>query len=180
VSVRLSNLPLPEPHLALLGAGIVLQLIRPLRLPVPFAPLAGLGAGVAIGASAAAIGWATHAAGTVDLAEPDRLVTAGPYTLTRHPMYEAWTAIYVALAVASRNGWMAAFLPALLALVHHETGREDRRLRRRFGDRHEAYAQRVPRYLTLGLIRAWGQRNVPKEQGRSTSEAEASAVVRTQ
>jgi protein-S-isoprenylcysteine O-methyltransferase Ste14 len=180
VRVRLSNLPLPEPHLALLGAGLVLQRIRPMRLPLPVGRLAPLGAGVAIGASAVAIGWAMRAAGTVDLARPDRLVSDGPYAMTRHPMYEAWTATYAALAVAFRNGWLALLLPVLLALVHRDTGREDRRLRRRFGIEHEAYARAVPRYLTLGLMRSWTRRNVPKEQGRSTSEAEASAVVRTQ
>jgi protein-S-isoprenylcysteine O-methyltransferase Ste14 len=154
VSLRLSNLPLPEPHLALLGAGLVLQRIRPVRLPGPGGPMAVLGAGAAIGASAAAILWATRAAGSVDLAEPERLVTDGPYAMTRHPMYEAWTAIYTALAVALCNGWLALFLPVLLALVHRDTGREDRRLRARFGVEHEAYARVTSRYLTAGLSRA--------------------------
>lgn len=180
MTVRLSNLPLPEPHLALLGAGIVLQRIRPMWLPRPGGRVAILGAGATIGASAAAIVWATRSAGSIDLAEPERLVTHGPYGMTRHPMYEAWTAIYAALGLALRNGWLALFFPVLLALVHRETGREDRRLRERFGVRHEAYARVVPRYVTVGLARSWAQRNVPKEQGRSTSEAEASAVVRTQ
>jgi protein-S-isoprenylcysteine O-methyltransferase Ste14 len=151
VSIRLSNVPLPEPHLALLGAGMLLQALRPLRLPRPGGCLALLGAGATIGASAAAILWATRAAGRVDLAEPQRLVTDGPYAMTRHPMYEAWTAIYAALAVALRNGWLALLFPVLLALVHRETGREDRRLRERFGVRHEAYARATPRYLTARL-----------------------------
>ncbi|MGH2417701.1 MAG: methyltransferase family protein [Candidatus Limnocylindria bacterium] len=160
--VALRNLPLPEPHLALLGAGIVLQAVRPLRLPRTGGRLAALGAGVAIGASAAVIGWATRAAGKVELAEPDRLVTGGPYALTRHPMYEAWTAIYVALAVGLRNGWLAVLLPLLLAVVHRDTGREDARLRDQFGAAHAAYARSVPRYLTVRfaarLRRATGSR----------------------
>ncbi len=154
MSIRLSNVPLPEPHLALLGAGIVLQAVPPLRLPLPGGRLALMGAGAAIGASAAAILWATRAAGSVDLAEPERLVTDGPYAMTRHPMYEAWTAIYAALAVALRNGWLALGFPVLLALVHRETGREDRRLRERFGVQYEAYAGVTPRYLTGGIARA--------------------------
>ncbi|HET9417129.1 MAG TPA: isoprenylcysteine carboxylmethyltransferase family protein, partial [Candidatus Limnocylindria bacterium] len=164
MTVRLSNLPLPEPHLALLGAGIVLQRIRPMRLPRPGGRFAPLGVSATIGASAAAIVWATRAAGSTDLAEPERLVTDGPYAITRHPMYEAWTATYAALALALRNGWLALFFPVLIALVHRETGREDHRLRERFGQRHEAYARAVPRYLTVGLMRSWAQRNVPKEQ----------------
>lgn len=134
--VAVRNLPLPEPHLALLATGIVLQAVRPLRLPGGGRRIEAFGAGLAIGASAAVIGWATRAAGNVDLAEPDRLVTGGPYALTRHPMYEAWTAIYVALTVDLRNGWLAVLLPVLVVLVHGDTGREDRRLRERFGAAH--------------------------------------------
>ncbi len=96
---------------------------------------------------------ATSAAGRVDLAAPDRLVTVGPYAWSRHPMYEAWTALYVAAAVRLRNGWLAALLPVLLILVHRDTGREERRLRRRFGPDYEAYAERVPKYVWLQLVR---------------------------
>ena len=156
VPVFISNLPLPESHLALLGAGVVLQAVRPRPLPAFGGRLPAIGAGALIGAATAAIVSATRAAGRVDLASPDRLVTRGPYALTRHPMYEAWTAIYVGVAVALRNGWLAALLPLLLALVHHETGREDAHLREQFGAEHAAYAERVPRYLTLrgaGILR---------------------------
>ena len=156
VPFLVSNLPLPEPHLALLGAGVVLQALRPLPLSAFGGRLQAMGAGALIGAASAAIASATRAAGRVDLAAPDRLVTRGPYALTRHPMYEAWTAIYVAIVAALRNGWLAALLPLLLVLVHRETGREDARLRERFGAEHAAYAERVPRYLTLriaGILR---------------------------
>lgn len=183
--LTLQNLPLPEPHLALLTAGIVLQAVRPLPMPPGGGRLAAVGAGAAMGGAIAVIGWAAHAAGTVDLAEPDRLVTAGPYALTRHPMYEAWTAMYVALTVGLRNGWLAVLFPMLLALVHRDTGREDRRLREEFGDAHAQYARTVPRYVAAhvgAIVRRAAQgahANVPKEQGRSTAAAEASAAVRT-
>ena len=158
VPVALRNLPLPEPHLALLIAGIVLQAVHPLRVPGTGGRRATFGAGVVMGASAAMIGWATHAAGRVDLGDPDRLVTGGPYALTRHPMYEAWTAIYAALAVGLRNGWLVVLLPVLVALVHRDTGREDTRLREQFGAAHAEYARRVPRYLTVRLVKLLGGR----------------------
>ena len=151
--VAVRNLPLPEPHLALLAAGIVLQAVRPLHLPGSGGRLAALATGVTMGTSLAVIGWATHAAGSIDLAEPDGLVTGGPYALTRHPLYEAWTALYAALAVGLRNGWLVVLLPGLLALVHRDTGREDTRLRDRFGAAHAQYARRVPRYLTVRIAR---------------------------
>jgi protein-S-isoprenylcysteine O-methyltransferase Ste14 len=151
VPLLLGNLPLPEAHLALLGVGIVLQAVRPLPLPAFGGRLAAMGAGALMGAATVAIVSATQAAGRVDLAAPDRLVTRGPYALTRHPMYEAWTAIYAAVGVALRNGWLAALLPLLLVLVHRETSREDARLRERFGAEHARYAERAPRYLTLRI-----------------------------
>jgi protein-S-isoprenylcysteine O-methyltransferase Ste14 len=151
-SVVLRNLPLPEAHLALLALGLALQWLRPWHLPIP-TRAAAFGSAVGIAASAASILWATRAAGDVDLAEPDRLVTTGPYAMTRHPMYEAWTALYAAIALGLRNGWLAAFLPVVVAFVHRDTGREDARLRRRFGPTHAAYAGAVPRYLTIRLVR---------------------------
>jgi protein-S-isoprenylcysteine O-methyltransferase Ste14 len=151
-SVVLRNLPLPEAHLALLALGLALQWLRPWQLPIPTLAAAFV-SGVGIAASAASILWATRAAGDVDLAEPDRLVTTGPYAMTRHPMYEAWTALYAAIALGLRNGWLAAFLPVVVAFVHRDTGREDARLRRRFGPTHAAYAGAVPRYLTIRLVR---------------------------
>jgi protein-S-isoprenylcysteine O-methyltransferase Ste14 len=151
-SVVLRNLPLPEAHLALLALGLALQWLRPWHLPIP-TRAAAFGSAVGIAASAASILWATRAAGDVDLAEPDRLVTTGPYAMTRHPMYEAWTALYAAIALGLRNGWLAAFLPVVVAFVHRDTGREDARLRRRFGPAHAAYAGAVPRYLTIRLVR---------------------------
>ena len=177
--VSLRNLPLPEPHLAVLATGILLQAVHPLRLPGR--RLADLCAGLLLGAAATTIGWATREAGTVDLAEPDRLITSGPYAVARHPMYEAWTGMYGAAALGLRNGWLAMLLPVLLALVHRETGREEGRLRERFGAAHATYVSSVPRYLPVRL--AWmfrAHKNAPKEQGRSTAEAEASAAVRIQ
>ena len=151
--VALRNLPLPESHLGLLGVGLVLQSIRPVRRAGASGRAVDLGAGAIAGAAIAMILAATSAAGRVDLAAPDRLVTYGPYGWSRHPMYEAWTALYVAATVRLRNGWLALMLPVLLVLVHRDTGLEERRLHRRFGPDYEAYAERVPRYLWLQLVR---------------------------
>ena len=151
--VALRNLPLPESHLGLLGVGLALQAIHHLRLPGASRTIAAFCAGTIVGGAIATISAATAAAGRVDLAAPDRLVTGGPYAWSRHPMYEAWTALYVAAAVRLRNGWLAALLPVLLILVGRDVGREESRLRRRFGPAYEAYAERVPRYVWLQLIR---------------------------
>jgi protein-S-isoprenylcysteine O-methyltransferase Ste14 len=79
--------------------------------------------------------------------EARRLVTGGPYSLSRHPVYlgEVVAAIGVNLATA---GWLGA-----LAIVYFVTAEllrirfEERVLAQAFPDQYPAYAQRVPRYF---------------------------------
>ncbi len=150
------NLPLPEPHLALLATGILLERIRPARIGRRSTPLGVAAAGALIGGGAAVVASATASAGQVHLARPDQLVTTGLYAVSRHPMYEAWTAIYVGIAVGLRSGWLALLLPLLLGLVGREAAAEERRLRARFGAVYGAYATRVPRFVIGWIPRIMG------------------------
>lgn len=79
--------------------------------------------------------------------EARRLVTGGPYSLSRHPVYlgEIATAIGVNLATA---GWLSAL--AIVYFVTCELMRirwEEEVLRRAFPAEYPAYAHRVPRYF---------------------------------
>lgn len=79
--------------------------------------------------------------------EARRLVTGGPYSLSRHPVYlgEVVTAIGVNLATA---GWLGAL--AIAYFVTCELLRirfEERVLARAFPEHYPAYARRVPRYF---------------------------------
>ncbi len=156
VPVALRNLPLPEPHLALLATGILLERIRPARIGRRSAPLGVAAAGALIGGGAAVVVSATASAGPVNLARPDRLVTTGPYGLSRHPMYEAWTAIYVGVALWLRSWWLALLMPALLGLVGLAATSEERRLRAGFGTAYGEYATRVPRFVVGWIPRVIG------------------------
>jgi protein-S-isoprenylcysteine O-methyltransferase Ste14 len=79
--------------------------------------------------------------------EARRLVTGGPYSLSRHPVYlgEVVAAVGVNLATA---GWLGA-----LAIVYFVTAEllrirfEERVLSQAFPDEYPAYARRVPRYF---------------------------------
>jgi protein-S-isoprenylcysteine O-methyltransferase Ste14 len=78
--------------------------------------------------------------------EARRLVTGGPYALSRHPVYlgEVIGAIGINLATA---GWLGAL--AVVYFVFCEVLRmrwEERVLARAFPNDYTAYAQRVPRY----------------------------------
>jgi protein-S-isoprenylcysteine O-methyltransferase Ste14 len=79
--------------------------------------------------------------------EARRLVSGGPYRLSRHPVYlgEVITAIGVNLATAGWPGALAIgfFLVCELLRIRWE----ERVLSQAFPDEYPAYARRVPRYL---------------------------------
>ena len=143
---RWGNVPLPEPHLTGMSAGIVLHLVMGWRLfPSSVVghtlgwPLVLAGAGLAV--------WAVGAAGRVDLARPARIVAAGPYHRSRNPMYMAWTLLYAGIALAVNTAWPFALLPAVLLWMHHTVVREERDLAGRFGAAYREYVSRTRRYV---------------------------------
>jgi protein-S-isoprenylcysteine O-methyltransferase Ste14 len=104
--------------------------------------------GLALSFSGVALAlWATHVAGSVQVADSSRLVTSGPYARSRHPMYVAWTLVYFGLAMLLQAGWLLILSPILAGWIHWETGREERRLSAGVGSEYEAYRLRVRRYL---------------------------------
>lgn len=76
------------------------------------------------------------------------LVTNGPYTLTRNPMYVSLALLTLAFALFLNTWWIVVLLiPALLAVQRFVILPEENYLRRRFGGEYEAYARRVRRWL---------------------------------
>ena len=79
-----------------------------------------------------------------------RLVTEGPFRLTRNPIYLGNTVMTASAALAFGNGWLvpaallAAFATHRLAIL-----REEAHLRQRFGAEWDAYAARTPRWLLV-------------------------------
>lgn len=79
--------------------------------------------------------------------EARRLVTGGPYSLSRHPVYvgEIATAIGVNLAT---GGWLSAVAVAYFIVCEVlRMGWEERILAKAFPAEYPQYARRVPRYL---------------------------------
>lgn len=141
---RPGNFPIPEAHVILLAAGLALQAWRPLRLiDAPWhllgGPLLLLGIALAL--------WAVASARDVDVSRPIRLIESGPYRFSRNPMYVAWTAIYVGVALLFNAGWLAVLLPALIVYTHFGViRREEHQLEQQFGDTYRQYRNRVRRY----------------------------------
>jgi protein-S-isoprenylcysteine O-methyltransferase Ste14 len=86
--------------------------------------------------------------------EARRLVTGGPYRLSRHPVYlgEIATAVGVNLATA---GWLSAIAIGYFIVCELMRIRwEERILAATFPDEYPAYARSVPRYLPNPFARA--------------------------
>lgn len=93
---------------------------------------------------------------TVNPFEPARasaMVTDGPNTLTRNPMYVAMAGVLAAHAVL-RGGWLTP-LPVLafVAVIDRtQIPAEEAAMRELFGDDYAAYCAVVPRWLGVGSL----------------------------
>lgn len=100
-----------------------------------------------IAAGIGVVGWSLKAAGTTDLASPDRLVTSGPYAVTRNPMYVGWGLLQLGAGLVAGSGWTLATLPAVGVWIHRDVVREERRLEEKFGDDYRRYRAGAGRYV---------------------------------
>jgi len=75
------------------------------------------------------------------------LITVGPYSITRNPLYFFSGLGFVGLALATETLLLAMVIAALLALLTPPVvAQEERYLAERFGDAYAAYAARTPRF----------------------------------
>jgi protein-S-isoprenylcysteine O-methyltransferase Ste14 len=145
VSIWARNIPLPEPHLIGVVAGLAAGWVSKWTLPLPlWLGIAGL---VLTIAGLALAAWATWASRDTHLAQPDQLIVRGPYAASRNPMYVGWTLAYLGLIGMLGSGWLLVLLPAVLFGTHIAVRREERRLLTHFGDTYATYAARVRRYV---------------------------------
>jgi len=83
---------------------------------------------------------------------PDRasssLVFAGPYKLTRNPMYVGMAIAYLSLAIADRSLGSLILLPVVLLIIRRAAiANEEAFLERRFGSAYTDYKAKVRRWL---------------------------------
>ena len=81
-----------------------------------------------------------------------RLVTAGAYSLVRHPLYLANMLIWIGCAMLSGT-WFLPVIVALLSFIYHEriAAREEAFLLATFGDRFRAWTLDVPAFLPRSI-----------------------------
>ena len=110
-----------------------------------------------VGAAVTAVGlsfgaWARHHLGSnwsqsVTVMEGHELVTSGPYSIVRHPIYTGLLLGFLGCAVA-RNEWRGVLALALVfGVLWPKLTLEEQWMRARFGAPYEAYAGRVAALL---------------------------------
>ena len=135
--------------LAAWGLGFVRR-FEPVDLPVSARIAAGsclVLAGFALGLSALVV---MHRAGTS--AEPwkptARIVSAGPFSVTRNPIYLSLCLVLASFAGFTASAWFLVFVPVLVAILDLGVIRaEERYLTARFGEEYVAYTHRVRRWI---------------------------------
>ena len=78
---------------------------------------------------------------------PTRIVTQGPYRLTRNPMYLGHVIFMLGLAVTFRSWLALAILVPRAIWFHRRVVADEARLAARFGPEYESYQARVKRWL---------------------------------
>jgi len=76
------------------------------------------------------------------------LVTAGPYRVTRNPIYIGFVLVYFGLSIVLTSMWvLLLLLPVLVILQRGVVEREEAYLELKFGEHYARYKKRVPRWL---------------------------------
>lgn len=80
---------------------------------------------------------------SADISLGDHLVTSGPYSWVRHPIYASYLIIAPSL-LAMTDNWLLGLLSSIYALVSVMRISQEEELLGRFGDRYEKYRSQVP------------------------------------
>jgi protein-S-isoprenylcysteine O-methyltransferase Ste14 len=142
-----ANVPIPVQHLLGFVLGAIIQWVVKKKLfkatwprLVIGTPLILIGVGLA--------GWSVLQAGETEVDEPNRLLTEGPYALSRNPMYVAWSFLYWGIGLVANSLWIVALFPVVANYTHFvDIRKEERFLEEKFGDEYVEYKRKVRRYL---------------------------------
>ena len=143
--------PPPLIYAGPLALGLLIQRLRPVSfLPRPLARVLGwplLASGIVLNV------WfivTMRRAGTpFDPRKPvARIVTWGPFKLSRNPSYTSFALIYAGIASRVNALWPILLLPAVIAVMRRGViEREERYLERTFGQEYIDYKARVRRWV---------------------------------
>lgn len=146
------RVPPPLVYIAMVVAGIGLQLIWPFPIGLAWGPLIALALfiaflGVVLVGGALRLFRETSQDPKPWLATPE-VITSGVYRYTRNPMYVGLAVLQAAIGVGLGNPWIILLVPLSCAVVHITAIRpEEAYLERKFGDAYLEYKSSVRRWL---------------------------------
>jgi len=82
---------------------------------------------------------------TLEVYEDHQLITAGPYTRVRHPLYSAHTLFNVGMVLVSANWILLLFLIIAIPFTYWRLSKEEAMLIEQFGDQYREYIKRTGR-----------------------------------
>lgn len=142
-----SNIPIPEAHIIGLILGYILQKTIGLIYFPNSQLIINLGwfliiAGISFSA------WAVVTAADTQISKSEKLLTGGPYAISRNPMYLGWFDIYTGFALILKAPWVLFLLPLVLIYNHFfDIRSEEQFLTDKFGEEYLAYQKKVRRYI---------------------------------
>jgi protein-S-isoprenylcysteine O-methyltransferase Ste14 len=147
------GIQVPPPLIYLLA--LLLGLLLDRRLHVPFLPrrvARVLGWPLVGGGMALAAWFARTMRGADTTLRPDKpvssLVQDGPFRYSRNPGYLSLTMLYTGIAILRNALWAILLLPLALYVIQREViEREERYLKRTFGEEYLSYKRKVRRWV---------------------------------
>ncbi|TPG12403.1 methyltransferase family protein [Sphingomonas oligophenolica] len=143
--------------IAVQGVAIMAAAFGPIRVTLdPLSPKALIEAGVSAALMVVTVGlfvWASRAMGrnwsiVARTRDDHQLVDTGPFAYLRHPIYTALFLLMIAFAIAYGHTPRLLLAIPLYALgTWLRISEEERLLRTMFGERYDAYAARVKRFV---------------------------------
>ena len=91
---------------------------------------------------------------TARITEGHRLITVGPYSLVRNPIYTGMWGLQLGTCIAFSTWWLGYKMLAITAVIYYagtmlRVSREERLLRAEFGGEYDEYARRVPAIIPV-------------------------------
>ena len=83
----------------------------------------------------------------LQMRQEHHLITSGPYTNVRHPLFTALDGFGLSLALVSANWFFITFFVLSLIGLWYRVSKEERMLLEKFGEPYRVYIQRTGRYL---------------------------------
>ena len=157
-STMSDNPGLIAPPPLIYAGSLLVGLLLNLLLPVKLLPKRRRSVSVITGAASAGLGFIVARAAfqqmrraktNINPTQPTTvIVTEGPYSLTRNPIYVALTLLYAGIALLFNSFWAMLLLPFVLVIMNLGViEREERYLEGKFGEVYLSYKRRVRRWL---------------------------------